>query len=143
GAMVFGNVDAERLQLNEDTVWAGGPYDPANTRGAAALAEIRRRVFADQWGPAQDLINQTMLGNPGGQLAYQPVGNLRLAFGSASGMSQYRRTLDLTTATVSTTYVLNGVRYQRDVFASAPNQVIVIRLTADRANSITFNATFD
>src|SRR5918999_2710374 len=115
GAMVFGNVDTERLQLNEDTVWAGGPYDSANTRGAANLAEIRRRVFADQWTQAQDLINQTMLGAPAGQLAYQPVGNLRLAFGSASGAAQYSRTLDLTTATVSTTYVLNGVRYQRDV----------------------------
>jgi len=143
GAMVFGNIDTERLQLNEDTVWAGGPYDSANTRGAANLAEIRRRVFADQWTQAQDLINQTMLGSPAGQLAYQPVGNLRLAFGSASGASQYNRTLDLTTATATTTYVLNGVRYQRETFASAPDQVIVIRLTADRANSITFTATFD
>jgi alpha-L-fucosidase 2 len=143
GAMVFGNIDTERLQLNEDTVWAGGPYDSSNTRGAAALAEIRRRVFADQWTQAQDLVNQTMLGNPAGQLAYQPVGNLRLAFGSASGASQYSRTLDLANATVSTMYVLNGVRYQREVFASAPNQVIVIRMTADRANSIGFSATFD
>ncbi|MFF0658384.1 glycoside hydrolase N-terminal domain-containing protein [Micromonospora tulbaghiae] len=143
GAMVFGNVDTERLQLNEDTVWAGGPYDSANTRGAANLAEIRRRVFADQWTSAQDLINQTMMGSPGGQLAYQTVGNLRLAFGSASGATQYNRTLDLTTATVTTTFVLNGVRHQREVFASAPDQVIVLRLTADRANAITFSATFD
>ncbi|GIE28661.1 large protein [Actinoplanes italicus] len=143
GAMVFGDVDTERLQLNEDTVWAGGPYDSANTQGAANLAEIRRRVFADQWVPAQDLINQTMLGNPAGQLAYQPVGNLRLAFGSAGGASQYTRTLDLTTATVTTSYVLNGVRFQREVFASAPDQVVAIRLTADRAGAITFSATFD
>ncbi|MCA2215475.1 glycosyl hydrolase family 95 catalytic domain-containing protein [Jidongwangia harbinensis] len=143
GAMVFGNLDTDRLQLNEDTVWAGGPYDSANTRGAANLAEIRRRVFADQWTQAQDLINQTMLGSPAGQLAYQPVGNLRLAFGSAGGATQYYRTLDLTTATVTTTYLLNGVRYQRDVFASSPDQVIVVRLTADRANAITFSATFD
>ncbi|WP_250009025.1 glycoside hydrolase N-terminal domain-containing protein [Actinoplanes sp. M2I2] len=143
GAMVFGTIDTERLQLNEDTVWAGGPYDSANTRGAANLAEIRRRVFADQWVPAQDLINQTMLGNPVGQLAYQPVGNLRLALGSASGASQYNRTLDLTTATVTTTYVQNDVRYQREVFASAPDQVVVVRLTADRAGAITFTATFD
>ncbi|GAB3079222.1 glycosyl hydrolase family 95 catalytic domain-containing protein [Micromonospora schwarzwaldensis] len=143
GAMVFGNVDTERLQLNEDTVWAGGPYDSANTRGAANLAEIRRRVFADQWTSAQDLINQTMMGTPGGQLAYQIVGNLRLAFGTSGGATQYRRTLDLTTATVTTTYVLGGVRHQREVFASAADQVIVLRLTADRANSITFSATFD
>ncbi|MEV6515897.1 glycoside hydrolase N-terminal domain-containing protein [Micromonospora chalcea] len=143
GAMVFGNMDTERLQLNEDTVWAGGPYDSANTRGAANLAEIRRRVFADQWTSAQDLINQTMMGSPGGQLAYQTVGDLRLSFGSASGATQYNRTLDLTTATVTTTYVQGGVRHQREVFASAPDQVIVLRLTADRANAITFSAAFD
>ncbi|GAA2863705.1 large protein [Actinoplanes cyaneus] len=141
GAMVFGNVDTERLQLNEDTVWAGGPYDSSNTRGAAALPEIRRRVFADQWTSAQDLINQTMMGTPGGQLAYQTVGDLRLAFGSASGATQYHRTLDLTTAIATTTYVLNGVRHQREVFASAPDQVIVVRLTADRAGAISFSGT--
>ncbi|MGW3890279.1 glycoside hydrolase family 95 protein [Micromonospora chokoriensis] len=143
GAMVFGNVDTERLQLNEDTVWAGGPHDPSNPRGAGSLGEIRRLVNANQWTQAQDLINQTMMGNPGGQLAYQTVGNLRLAFGSASGASQYDRTLDLTTATVTTSYVLNGVRHQREVFASAPDQVIAMRLTADRSNAISFTATFD
>ncbi|MET0418000.1 MAG: glycoside hydrolase family 95 protein, partial [Actinoplanes sp.] len=142
GAMVFGNVAAERLQLNEDTVWAGGPYDSSNTRGAAALAEIRRLVFADQWTQAQNLINQTMMGSPGGQLAYQTVGNLRLAF-PAGTVSQYSRTLDLTTATASVTYVVGGVRYRREVFASAPDQVIVVRLTADRAGSINVTATFD
>ncbi|BCJ45886.1 large protein [Actinoplanes ianthinogenes] len=142
GAMVFGNVDTERLQLNEDTVWAGGPYDSSNSRGAAALPEIRRRVFADQWTSAQDLINQTMMGTPGGQLAYQTVGDLRLALGSASGATQYHRTLDLTTAIATTTYVLNGVRHQREVFASAPDQVIVVRLTADRAGAISFSGTF-
>jgi alpha-L-fucosidase 2 len=143
GAMVFGNADVERLQLNEDTVWAGGPHDSSNARGQQAMAEIRRRVFADQWTQAQDLINQSMLSNPVGQLAYQPVGNLRLAFSPASAASQYRRALDLTTATAAVTYVVNSVRYQRETFASAPDQVIVIRLTADRAGSITFTATFD
>ncbi|MEV0458213.1 glycoside hydrolase family 95 protein [Catellatospora methionotrophica] len=143
GAMVFGNVDTERLQLNEDTVWAGGPHDPANTAGAAALAEIRRLVFANQWGQAQDLINARMLGKPVGQLAYQPVGNLRLTFPTSGSASQYHRRLDLTTATTSVTYVMNGVRYQRDVFASAPDQVIVMRLTADRTGAVTFTAAFD
>ncbi|MDG4757350.1 glycoside hydrolase family 95 protein [Micromonospora sp. WMMD710] len=143
GAMVFGNVDTERLQLNEDTVWAGGPHEPSNTRGAGALAEIRRLVFANQWTQAQDLINQTMLGNPVGQLAYQTVGNLRLTFPTSGAASQYSRQLDLTTATTSVTYVMNGVRYQREVFASAPDQVIAMRLTADRTGSITFTATFD
>ncbi|WP_347605053.1 glycoside hydrolase N-terminal domain-containing protein [Acrocarpospora sp. B8E8] len=142
GAMVFGNVDTERLQLNEDTIWAGGPYDQSNTRGAAALGQIRQLVFQNQWSQAQTLIDQNMLGSPAGQLAYQLVGNLRLAFGS-NAASEYARYLDLTTATTTVSYVQNGVRYQREVLASAPDQVIAIRLTADRAGSITFSATFD
>ncbi len=143
GAMVFGNVDTERLQLNEDTIWAGGPYDQSNTRGAGALAQIRQLVFQNQWSQAQTLIDQNMLGNPSAQLAYQTVGNLRLTFGSASGVSEYSRFLDLTTATTTTSYLQNGVRYRREVLASAPDQVIAIRLTADRGGSITFSATFD
>ncbi|TMR13870.1 glycoside hydrolase family 95 protein [Nonomuraea turkmeniaca] len=143
GAMVFGNVDTERLQLNEDTVWAGGPYDQSNPRGAAALGQIRQLVFQNQWSQAQTLIDQNMRGNPVGQLAYQTVGNLRLGFGSAAGVSEYNRYLDLTTATTVVSYLQNGVRYRREMLASAPDQVIAIRLTADKPGSITFSATFD
>ncbi|MEU6721288.1 glycoside hydrolase N-terminal domain-containing protein [Nonomuraea sp. NPDC046802] len=143
GAMVFGNVDTERLQLNEDTVWAGGPYDQSNPRGAAALGQIRQLVFQNQWSQAQAMIDQNMRGTPVGQLAYQPVGDLRLSFGNASGVSEYNRFLDLTTATTAVSYLQNGVRYRREVLASAPDQVIAIRLTADRPGSITFSATFD
>ncbi len=142
GAMVFGNTDTERLQLNEDTVWAGGPHDYSNPRGAGALPEIRRLVFANQWTQAQDLVNQAMLGNPAGQLAYQPVGDLRLTFPSAGGVSGYQRRLDLATATTVVTYVANNVRYRREVFASAPDQVIVVRLTAETPGSISFTASF-
>ncbi|MET7338014.1 glycoside hydrolase N-terminal domain-containing protein [Nonomuraea sp. NPDC005650] len=143
GAMVFGNVDTERLQLNEDTVWAGGPYDQSNPRGAAALGQIRQLVFQNQWSQAQTMIDQNLRGTPVGQLAYQPVGDLRLSFGNAAGVSEYNRYLDLTTATTAVSYLQNGVRYRREVLASAPDQVIAIRLTADRPGSITFSATFD
>jgi len=143
GAMVFGNVDTERLQLNEDTIWAGGPYDQSNTKGAAALGQIRQSVFQNQWSQAQTLVDQNMLGNPSAQLAYQPVGDLRLTFGSAAGVSEYNRFLDLTTATTTVTYLQNGVRYKREVLASAPDQAIAMRLTADKPGSITFSATFD
>ncbi|MGZ3144855.1 glycosyl hydrolase family 95 catalytic domain-containing protein [Lentzea chajnantorensis] len=141
GAMVFGNTDTERLQLNEDTVWAGGPHDYSNPRGAGALAQIRQLVFSNQWSQAQTLIDQTMLGSPAGQLAYQPVGDLRLTFPSATA-TNYQRSLDLTTATTEVTYTANNVRHRREVFASAPDQVIVIRLTAETANSVTFTAAF-
>ncbi|MEU8008070.1 glycoside hydrolase N-terminal domain-containing protein [Catellatospora sp. NPDC049111] len=141
GCMVYGNTDTERLQLNEDTVWAGGPHDYSNTQGAGALAEIRRLVFANQWSQAQSMIDQNMLGRPAGQLAYQTIGNLNLVFPSGTP-SQYNRTLDLTTATTTVSYVQNGVRYQREVFASAPDQVIAVRLTADRAGAISFTASY-
>ncbi|GAB3805750.1 glycosyl hydrolase family 95 catalytic domain-containing protein [Micromonospora zhanjiangensis] len=143
GAMVFGTVDTERLQLNEDTVWAGGPYDQSNPRGAGALAQIRQLVFQNQWSQAQSMIDQNMLGNPSAQLAFQPVGNLRLTVGNTTGVSGYYRYLDLTTATTAVSYQQNGVRFRREMFASAPDQVIAVRLTADRAGSITFSARFD
>jgi alpha-L-fucosidase 2 len=143
GAMVFGNVDIERLQLNEDTIWAGGPYDQSNPKGAAALAEIRRLIFSEQWSQAQELTSRTMLGMPAGQLAFQPVGTLRLTVGSATGVSEYHRRLDLTTAITSVSYLRDGVRYRRAVLASAPDQVIVVRLTADRPGSVTCSARFD
>jgi alpha-L-fucosidase 2 len=142
GAMVFGGSASERLQLNEDTVWAGGPHDYSNTGGANALQQIRQLVFADQWGQAQNLINQTMLGKPAGQLAYQPVGDLNLTFPGIGTTSEYERWLDLTTATAGVKYLANGVRYQREVIATAVDQVIAVRLTAGTAGKIAFSATF-
>jgi alpha-L-fucosidase 2 len=143
GAMVFGNTASERLQLNEDTVWAGGPHNYDNPGGANALQQIRQHVFADQWGQAQNLINQTMLGRPAGQLAYQPVGDLNLAFPGIGGTSEYERWLDLTTAATGVSYLANGVRYQREVIATNPDQVIVVRLTAGTAGRISFTASFN
>jgi alpha-L-fucosidase 2 len=142
GAMVYGNTDTERLQLNEDTVWAGGPHNYDNPRGAGALAQIRQQVFANQWSQAQTLIDQAMLGNPAAQLPYQPVGDLRLTLPGNSGVSGYQRWLDLTTATTVVTYVAGNVRYRREVIASAPDQVIAMRLTAETAGSVSFSAAF-
>ncbi|MGV9363509.1 glycosyl hydrolase family 95 catalytic domain-containing protein [Amycolatopsis sp. NPDC003731] len=141
GAMVFGNTDTERLQLNEDTIWAGGPHDYSNTQGAGALAQIRQLVFANQWTQAQSLIDQKMLGTPAAQQPYQPAGTLSLALPGGSA-SSYQRWLDLTTATTVVTYVVNNVRYRREVFASAVDQVIVLRLTAETPGSISFSASF-
>jgi alpha-L-fucosidase 2 len=143
GAMVFGNPGTERLQLNEDTIWAGGPHDSANPEALAALPEVRRLVFEDRWVEAQDLINEHMLSNPVGQLAYQTVGNLRLTAEGTSGATEYYRQLDLTTATALTSFVAGGVRYRRETFVSSPDQVVVMRLTADAPGSVSFTAAFD
>ncbi|MGP4113698.1 glycoside hydrolase family 95 protein [Streptomyces sp. 4N509B] len=143
GAMVFGGVASETLQLNEDTVWAGGPYDPANPDGLAQLERIRSLVFAGDWAGAQSLVDSAFMGGPLGQLPYQTVGDLRLTFPSGGAVSDYHRELDLTTAVALTRYVRDGVTYSREVFASAADQVIAVRLTADTGGRVSFSATFD
>ncbi|GGL92776.1 large protein [Streptomyces fumigatiscleroticus] len=143
GAMVFGGPDSERLQLNEDTLWAGGPYEPANPQGLANLPEIRRRVFAGEWALAQSLTDSAFMGSPLGELMYQTVGDLRLTFPDAGEVTGYRRELDLDTAVATTTYTRGGVAYRREAFASHPDQVIVVRLTADSPGALSFTAAFD
>ncbi len=143
GAMVFGGVPEETLQLNEGTLWAGSPHDYTNPEGLAALPEIRRLIFAGEWHKAQDLVNAHFMGRPVAQLPYQPVGNLKLTFPDADNVADYRRELDLDTALVRATYMVNSVRYTREVFASAADQVIVLRLTADQPGKIAFTAAFD
>lgn len=143
GAMVFGEVAEERLQLNEGTVWAGGPHDYANPDGPAALPEIRRLIFAGEWVAAQQLADQKFSGKPQGQAPYQTVGDLKLTFPDrASEPTGYRRSLDLNTAIARTEYTVNGVRHTREVFASYPDQVVIVRLTADRPGQVTFTAAF-
>ncbi|MDT0347100.1 glycoside hydrolase family 95 protein [Streptomyces litchfieldiae] len=146
GAMVYGGTASEELQLNEDTVWAGGPHVFDNPRALKALPEIRRLVFAGEWDAAQRLVDDDFMGVPVKQPQYQPVGSLRLSFDSAGGSTEvddYRRELDLTTAVHSVEFTRAGVRHRREVFASAADQVIVVRLTADTPGAITFTATLD
>ncbi len=140
GAMVFGGVAQERLQLNEDTLWAAGPYDPANPQALAALPKVRELIFAGQYQEAHNLIGQKMLGTPSRQMQYQCVGDLLLKFADGNDATDYRRDLNLDTAVASVTYTINGVRYTREVFSSPVDQVIVVRLTADKPGKVTFVA---
>ena len=137
-AMVFGGVNRERLQLNEDTLWAGGPYDPANPEALAALPEARRLVFEGKFAEAQRLIGQKMMAKPLRQMPYQPVGDLLLSFPQVKAVEQYRRELNLDTAIAQVTYSSGGVQFTREVFSSPVDQVIVLRLTANRPSQIAF-----
>lgn len=141
GAMVFGGVVNERLQLNEDTLWAGGPYDPVNPGAAAALPEVRRLVFAGKYAEADRLISAKVMARPLRQMPYQTVGDLLLAFPEADSVRDYRRELDLDAAVARTSYTLRGTRFTREVFASPVDQVIVVRLGADRPGQVAFTAT--
>lgn len=144
GAMVFGGVYKERLQLNEDTVWAGGPYDPTNPEALEALPKARELIFAGEYKQAHELIKKKMMAKPLRQMPYQPVGDLRLEFhDDKQQFTDYRRELDLATAIAQVCYSINGVRYKRETFSSAADQVIVVHLTAEKPGSITFSATMD
>ena len=141
GAMVFGGVETERLQLNEDTLWAGGPYNPVNPRAKDALPEVRRLLFEEKFDEAKKLVNESLIGTPGRQMPYQTVGDLSLTFpAGAAPAENYRRQLDLDSATATVSYTSDGVNYTREVFATAPDNVIVLRLTADRPGRISFTA---
>jgi alpha-L-fucosidase 2 len=143
GAMVFGGVPRERLQLNEGTLWAGGPHDYTPPDAAAALPEIRRLIFAGEWRKAQDLVAQRFMSRPLRQMPYQTLGSLFLEGLGVAEVQEYRRELDLDSAVVSCSYTAGGVRFTREVFASMPDQVIVVRLTADRPRSLSFTARFE
>ena len=141
GAMVFGGVERERIQLNEDTLWAGGPHDYTNPEALAALPEIRKRIFAGDWSGAQDLVNSHFMSRPLGQASYQTLGSLILTqHAGANAPTQYHRQLDLDTAVARTSYVIDGVGYTQEVFASAPDQLIVVNITADRLGRIALRA---
>ncbi len=138
GAMIFGGVEREHLQLNEDTLWAGGPYDPVNTNALAALPTVRQLVFAGKYDEADKLIGNQMMAVPLRQLPYQTLGDLFLEFPTNGPVSDYRRDLDLDTAMATVSYTVNGVHFKREYFSSPVDQVIVVQLTADQPGKISF-----
>ncbi len=140
GAMVFGGVNQERLQMNEDTLWAGGPYDPVNPKAITNLPQVRQLILDGKYRDANNLINSTVIAVPSSEMAYEPAGDLYLNFPVLDSAENYRRDLNLDTAVAAVEYTANGVHYSRSVFASPVDQVIVVRLTADKKGSISFNA---
>lgn len=140
-AMVFGGIANERLQLNEDTLYAGGPYDPTNPEALAALPLARRLIFEGRYKDANDLIGEKMMARPIKQMPFQPVGDFNLNLQGHEQASDYRRELDLDTAIASVSYTTGGVRHTREVFSSPIDQVIVVRLTADHPRQINFTAS--
>ena len=143
GGMIFGGVARERLQLNEDTLYAGGPYDPSNPEALAALPRVRELINAGKYREAQNLAQEKMMGRPMRMPSYQTVGDLMLGFGASSMCEDYVRDLDLDRALGSVRYRQDGVTFRREYFASPVDQVLVIRVTADRAASVDFRASFE
>lgn len=140
GAMVFGKYKEERIQLNEETYWSGGPYSTVVKDGFKVLPDIQKKVFEGKYLEAHNLFGRNLMGYPVEQQKYQGLANLHLFFNDQDSVTAYKRWLDLTTGISSVSYNANGINFQRDVFASAPDQVIVVRITADKPGSISFKA---
>ncbi|HZT36315.1 MAG TPA: glycoside hydrolase family 95 protein [Bryobacteraceae bacterium] len=141
GAMIFGTVARERIQFNEQTVWTGQPHDYAHHGAYRYLPELRRLLFEGKQAQAERLAMREFMSVPLRQKAYQAFGDLFLDFPDLDAPSSYRRRLELDRAVASVEFVSSGVRYRREVFASYPARVIVVRLTADRPASISFRAS--
>jgi len=141
GAMVFGGVADERLQLNEDSLWDGYPRDTSNPDSLKALPEIRRLLFAGKNREAVDLAGRTMMGRPSRVLPYQSLGDLLLECPGLPAVTNYRRVLDLDTGIVTVTYQHAGAQFTREIFASAPAGVLVARFTCDRPKRLNLRLT--
>jgi alpha-L-fucosidase 2 len=140
GAMVFGGVDNERLQLNEDTVWAGERRDRLNPAGPASVTEVRRLLFAGKAVEAEALADKAIIATPRRMPPYQTLGDLNLQFTTAGSASGYRRELDLANAIARVSYALDGTTYEREAFSSAVDQAVVVRLTKSGPGKIGFTA---
>jgi alpha-L-fucosidase 2 len=140
GAMVFGKTDEERIQVNEETYWTGGPYSTVVKGGYEFLPEIQKLVFEGNYRLAHILFGRHLMGYPVEQMKYQCLGNLVIRFPFQHAATDYRHELDLDTAIVTTRYMQNGVRFMRQVFSTPVDQVLVVRLTADKRGQISFRA---
>jgi len=140
GAMVFGRYDEERIQINEETYWSGGPYSTVVEGGYRVLPEIQKYIFEGKPLKAHRLFGRHLMGYPVEQQKYQSTANLLLFMNNKNEVDDYKRWLDLKTGIVNIEYQSDGVIYHREVFSSGPDQAIIIRLTADTDNSISFKA---
>ncbi len=133
GAMVFGGIQQERLQLNEDTLWAGSPYEPTNPEAIEALPEIRRLLAEGRHAEAQALVDARFMAQPRTQMPYQTMADLLITMSGSEYATDYRRALDLSTALATTEFTVGTVQHRREVFASAADDVIVVRLQTRQA----------
>ncbi|MRN55028.1 glycosyl hydrolase family 95 catalytic domain-containing protein [Paenibacillus monticola] len=137
GAMLFGGIESELLQLNEDTLWSGEPKDGTNPNTLKVLPEIRRLIDEGKYAEVDALCKKAM--GPYTQ-SYMPLGDLSIHFYHGGLATNYERQLDLETATTSVTYRIGGITYRRTCFVSNPDQVLIMRLEADHPGMLNFTA---
>src|SRR5687768_12728315 len=142
GAMVYGNVEKETIQLNEHTVWSGSPNRNDNPLAVDSLAVIRQLIYDGKRKEAERVVNNSIITKKSHGQKFEPVGNLQLAFTGHENFSNYYRELDIERAVTKTSYTVSGVTYTREALASFPDRVVVMRFTASKPGSISFTASF-
>jgi len=153
GAMVFGGVDKERLQLNEVSLWSGSPQDADNPEALAALHEVRKLIFEGKYAEASAIANRKLVCKGAGSRSasatgslygsYQTLGDLTLTLDGSGQSSDYRRELDLDAATATVSYRQGDAMFRREIFSSAADQALVVRLTCDKPGRISFTANLN
>ena len=146
GAMVYGGVATEEIQLNEETFWSGSPHHNNSSEAKAHLQEVRQLIFQGREQEAHAIIDKYFFKGPHG-MRFLPMGSVKLSFdygiSEPLNPTNYKRELALGNALNTTTYQIGGVNYQRTVFASQADPVIVVRLQADKPRALTFNIAYD
>ncbi|OYU93671.1 MAG: hypothetical protein CFE21_19565, partial [Bacteroidetes bacterium B1(2017)] len=140
GAMIYGNVEKEIIQLNEHTVWSGGPNRNDNPKALENLAEIRKLIFEGNHKEAEKLANQAIITKTSHGQKFEPVGSLNLVFDGYENFTNYYRELDIEKAISKTTYQVGDVTYTREAFASLADRVIIMKISASKAGNLSFNA---
>lgn len=143
GAMVYGDPLSEEIQISEETVWGGSPYNNTNPKARYALNEIRRLIFAGESIKAQALCGEAICSPNGANgMPFQTVGSLKLDFDGDTAYTDYIRTLDISQAVTTVSYKKGDIAFNREAFTSLTDNVLVVRLTASKKKQISFKASY-
>ncbi|MBR2607007.1 MAG: glycoside hydrolase family 95 protein [Bacteroidaceae bacterium] len=140
GAMVYGGTEYEQLQLNEESFWAGGPHNNNSAEFHKNLDTVRSLIFSNRFGEAQGLIDRTAFTGQHG-MRYLTLGSLMLHFPGHKDATDYSRELNISNAVAATSYKVGGVKYRRTLFASLADDVIIMRVEADKADALNFDVS--
>lgn len=141
GAMVFGKTTNELIQLNEETLWSGQPHDYSNKEAYKYLHELRQLINDGKNREAHRLGNEKFMSNPIGQFCYQPLGNIHLNFPGHDEVDNYYKELDINSAIVRVSYSKDGIEFNREIFSSYPDSVLVVHLTTSQPGSLNFEVS--
>ena len=143
GAMIFGTPAQERIQINEETIWGGGPHNNVNYAAKDGLEQIRTALWEGRRSDAQALCDEYISSKGAHGMPYQTAGSLMLEFDGITDFTDYYRELDINRAVALTRFKANGTEYTRESFVSFPDQLVIMRLTASNKGSLSFKARYD